>query len=326
MAIVNQTVPRALRKLGYSEIESLAIEAYIDENKSIVAPRAFTPSTSRSSPAPWATTPSTTVGHVKMMGAVQPFISGAISKTVEHARGRHHRRRGEPAHGRLEIGREGRRHLPRTTARSDNRSRTAKTGRRVHLVGHRDRLGRGPNWSLASSNSSWSWRSRGPRVTTSRSRPCAKRMPRRRVSTTFAFRVADCEGYVTVGEYEDGRPGEVFIKVSKQGSTLAGIMDAFSISISLGLQHGVPLATLRAQVREHEVRAVGHDRRRRSAHRDVAGGLHLPPLGVGLLKSGANAKSWACSPPVSAFSPRCPRSPSRRRRRSTSACSRHSST
>jgi len=60
MAIVNQTVPRALRKLGYSEIESLAIEAYIDENKSIVGARAFTPSTSRSSPAPWATTPSTT--------------------------------------------------------------------------------------------------------------------------------------------------------------------------------------------------------------------------------------------------------------------------
>jgi len=70
-----------------------------------------------------------------------------------------------------------------------------------------------------------------------------ERLPRRRRSNTFAFRVADCEGYVTVGEYEDGRPGEVFIKVSKQGSTLAGIMDAFSISISLGLQHQVPLAT-----------------------------------------------------------------------------------
>ena len=70
-----------------------------------------------------------------------------------------------------------------------------------------------------------------------------ERLPRRRRSSTFAFRVADCEGYVTVGEYDDGRPGEVFIKVSKQGSTLAGIMDAFSISISLGLQHGVPLAT-----------------------------------------------------------------------------------
>jgi ribonucleoside-diphosphate reductase alpha chain len=70
-----------------------------------------------------------------------------------------------------------------------------------------------------------------------------ERLPRRRRSNTFAFRVADCEGYVTVGEYDDGRPGEIFIKVSKQGSTLAGIMDAFSISLSLGLQHGVPLST-----------------------------------------------------------------------------------
>ena len=76
-----------------------------------------------------------------------------------------------------------------------------------------------------------------------RSGAVRERLPRRRISTTFSFRVADCEGYVTVGEYEDGRPGEVFIKVSKQGSTLAGIMDAFSIAVSLGLQHGVPLST-----------------------------------------------------------------------------------
>ena len=73
--------------------------------------------------------------------------------------------------------------------------------------------------------------------------PIRERLPRRRNSSTWKFRVADCEGYVTVGEYEDGRPGEVFMKVSKQGSTLAGIMDAFSIAVSLGLQHGVPLAT-----------------------------------------------------------------------------------
>ncbi|MGH9121659.1 MAG: ribonucleoside-diphosphate reductase, partial [Acidimicrobiales bacterium] len=73
--------------------------------------------------------------------------------------------------------------------------------------------------------------------------PIRERMPRRRRSSTFAFRVADCEGFVTVGEYDDGRPGEVFMKVAKQGSTLAGIMDAFAISVSLGLQHGVPLAT-----------------------------------------------------------------------------------
>ncbi|MGH9125021.1 MAG: vitamin B12-dependent ribonucleotide reductase [Acidimicrobiales bacterium] len=73
--------------------------------------------------------------------------------------------------------------------------------------------------------------------------PVRERLPRKRRSMTFKFRVADCEGYVTVGEYEDGRPGEVFMQVSKQGSTLAGIMDAFAVAVSLGLQHGVPLAT-----------------------------------------------------------------------------------
>jgi ribonucleoside-diphosphate reductase alpha chain len=73
--------------------------------------------------------------------------------------------------------------------------------------------------------------------------PVRERLPRRRKSMTFKFRVADCEGYVTVGEYDDGRPGEVFMQVSKQGSTLAGIMDAFAVAVSLGLQHGVPLAT-----------------------------------------------------------------------------------
>ncbi|MHB8463662.1 MAG: vitamin B12-dependent ribonucleotide reductase [Acidimicrobiales bacterium] len=73
--------------------------------------------------------------------------------------------------------------------------------------------------------------------------PMRERLPRKRRSSTFKFRVADCEGYVTVGEYEDGRPGEFFINVSKQGSTLAGIMDAFAVAISVSLQHGVPLAT-----------------------------------------------------------------------------------
>ena len=66
-------------------------------------------------------------------------------------------------------------------------------------------------------------------------------MPRTRQSKTFSFRVADCHGYMTVGEYEDGRPGELFLTVAKQGSTLAGIMDAFAISVSHGLQYGVPL-------------------------------------------------------------------------------------
>jgi ribonucleoside-diphosphate reductase alpha chain len=71
--------------------------------------------------------------------------------------------------------------------------------------------------------------------------PVRQKLPRTRTSKTFSFRVADCQGYVTVGEYEDGRPGEVFLKVAKQGSTLAGIMDAFAIGLSMGLQYGVPL-------------------------------------------------------------------------------------
>ena len=73
--------------------------------------------------------------------------------------------------------------------------------------------------------------------------PVRERLPRQRRSRTFAFRVADCEGYATVGEFDDGRPGELFITVSKQGSTLNGFMDAFAISVSLGLQHGVPVST-----------------------------------------------------------------------------------
>jgi ribonucleoside-diphosphate reductase alpha chain len=71
--------------------------------------------------------------------------------------------------------------------------------------------------------------------------PVREKLPRVRTSKTFSFRVADCHGYVTVGEYDDGRPGEIFLKVAKQGSTLAGIMDAFAISVSHGLQYGVPL-------------------------------------------------------------------------------------
>jgi ribonucleoside-diphosphate reductase alpha chain len=72
-------------------------------------------------------------------------------------------------------------------------------------------------------------------------RPIREKLPRSRRSRTFEFRVADCKGFVTVGEYDDGRPGELFIRVSKQGSTLAGIMDAFAIAVSHGLQYGVPL-------------------------------------------------------------------------------------
>ena len=178
-----------------------------------------------------------------MMGAVQPFISGAISKTVnmpedvtvEDVEQLH-----------LDAWRLGVKAVaiyrdnckvaqPLSTTKKDAR-RTAPTGERASATTTR--------WRRTSPRS----RPRSPPSGASQGATVVvgavrERLPRRRRSNTFAFRVADCEGYVTVGEYEDGRPGELFIKVSKQGSTLAGIMDAFSISISLGLQHGVPLST-----------------------------------------------------------------------------------
>ena len=109
--------------------------------------------------------------------------------------------------------------------------------------------------------------------------PIRERLPRSGQSSTFAFRVADCEGYVTVGEYEDGRPGEVFMKVSKQGSTLAGIMDAFAIAVSLGLQHGVPLATYVKKYTNMRFEPAGMTDDPDLRIAAVAGRLHLPPAG-----------------------------------------------
>ncbi|MGB8197856.1 MAG: vitamin B12-dependent ribonucleotide reductase [Acidimicrobiales bacterium] len=242
MAIVNQTVPRALRKLGYTEDEMTSIVAYIDENKTIVGAPGLK---AEHLPVFACSMGDNTIhylGHVKMMGAVQPFISGAISKTVnmpedatiEDVANLHMDawKLGVKAvaiyRDNCKVGQ------PLSTAKKDgdesSSSVTATDSVAAELFTRIEQLE--SELKLA--------KSEAQHVTIQAMR---ERMPRRRVSTTFAFRVADCEGYVTVGEYEDGRPGEVFIKVSKQGSTLAGIMDAFSISISLGLQHGVPLAT-----------------------------------------------------------------------------------
>jgi len=242
MSIVNQTVPRALRKLGYNEDEVTAIVAYIDENKSIVGAPALK---NEHLPVFACSMGDNTIhylGHVKMMGAVQPFISGAISKTVNMPEDASIE---DVANLNMDAWRLGVKAVaiyrdnckvgqPLSTAKKDGDESTssvtatdsvaAELYTKIHKLEAALELAK----------------TEGSHVVVGAVR---ERLPRRRVSTTFAFRVADCEGYVTVGEYEDGRPGEAFIKVSKQGSTLAGIMDAFSISISLGLQHGVPLAT-----------------------------------------------------------------------------------
>ncbi|HUZ21829.1 MAG TPA: vitamin B12-dependent ribonucleotide reductase, partial [Acidimicrobiales bacterium] len=235
MSIVNQTVPRALRRLGYDGGQIVEIVAYIDQHKSILgAPHVR----AEHLPVFACSMGDNTIpylGHVKMMAAAQPFISGAISKTVnmpedvsvEDVEQLH-----------IDAWRMG---LKAVAIYRDNckvaqpLSTTKKDGEAVRdVLGERETVLRS---RIAELERALAEHVVAPPPTT------RTRLPRRRRSNTFAFRVADCEGYVTVGEYEDGRPGEVFMKVSKQGSTLAGIMDAFSISVSLGLQHGVPLAT-----------------------------------------------------------------------------------
>ena len=241
MSIVNQTVPRALINLGYGPEEVEDIVSYVDNNHSIVGAPYLKEEHLPVFACSMGDNTIHYLGHVKMMGAVQPFISGAISKTVN---------------------------MPEEATIEDVEQLHIdawKMGVKAVAI-YRDNckvaqpLSTGKNNSdskeyLSEESNAPSLQSRiveleaqlaraqaasGETITSGSSR---ERLPRRRLSHTVSFRVADCEGYIIVGEYEDGRPGEVFIKVSKQGSTLAGVMDAFSISISLGLQHGVPLAT-----------------------------------------------------------------------------------
>jgi ribonucleoside-diphosphate reductase alpha chain len=255
MSIVNQTIPRALVKLGYGPDQVHEIVAYINENMSIVGAPYVRP---EHLPVFACSMGDNTIhysGHIRMMGAVQPFISGAISKTVnmpedvtvEDVEQLH-----------IDAWRLG---IKAVAIYRDNckvaqpLSTTKMAGAAAGLtdgalVGGdtappgseaeaRDRAVAERIAELEAALAHEQQRTTGSVVVGA----IRERLPRRRSSKTFAFRVADCEGYVTVGEYEDGRPGEVFINVSKQGSTLAGIMDAFSISLSLGLQHQVPLAT-----------------------------------------------------------------------------------
>jgi ribonucleoside-diphosphate reductase alpha chain len=187
------------------------------------------------------------LGHIKLMGAVQPFISGAISKTVnmpedvtvEDVEQLHIDawRLGIKA---VAIYRDNCKVAqPLSTTKKDVVAVSGDAAPAGSAAEAHDRVLADRIAELESALVHERAR-QGDSVLVG---PVRERLPRKRNSKTFSFRVADCEGYVTVGEYEDGRPGEVFVKVSKQGSTLAGIMDAFSISISLGLQHQVPLAT-----------------------------------------------------------------------------------
>ncbi len=229
MFIVNQTIPRALRQLGYSEGQVDGIINHIDEHKTILGAPNFNPEHLPVFACSMGDNFIHHMGHVTMMGAVQPFISGAISKTVnmpeeatvEEVEALH-----------IEAWKLG---LKAVALYRDNckvgqpLSTQKKGGEPVALEGG----------TIIEST---------PERIVERvvehvivQEPVRQKLPRVRSSKTFSFRVADCHGYVTVGEFEDGRPGELWLNVSKQGSTLSGIMDAFAISVSHGLQYGVPL-------------------------------------------------------------------------------------
>jgi len=165
------------------------------------------------------------MGHVKMMAAAQPFLSGAISKTVN---------------------------LPEEVSVEDVEDvylESWRLGLKAVAI-YRDNCKVGQPLSTQKKAGPGRDDEKADAVgaeveriveTVIVQQPVRQKLPRTRTSKTFSFRVADCHGYATVGEFEDGRPGEVFLKVAKQGSTLAGIMDAFAISVSHGLQYGVPL-------------------------------------------------------------------------------------
>ena len=237
MSIVNQTIARALVKLGYGPDQVDEIVAYINENQSILGAPYIQ---AAHLPVFACSMGDNTIhygGHVKMMGAVQPFISGAISKTVNMPEDATVEEIEQLHIDAWKLG------VKAVAIYRDN----CKVAQPLSTGKKDDEEVEGPSaddrFALDARIAELEKQLASVTHQAVVVGAVRERLPRKRRSNTFSFRVADCEGYVTVGEYEDGRPGEVFIKVSKQGSTLAGIMDAFSISISLGLQHGVPLAT-----------------------------------------------------------------------------------
>ncbi len=227
--IVNQTVPLALKRLGYGPDAVNAIVDYVDEKGTIEGAPGFLaehlPVFDCAFRALNGTRSIHYTGHVRMMAAVQPFLSGAISKTVN---------------------------LP-TDATPEEIAGVFVDGWKQGLKAiaiYRDGCKRTQPLNTAASKSD----SKAPAARTSLEyvgkatppvpAPFRRKLPDERRSITHKFSVAGHEGYVTVGLFEDGKPGEIFLRMSKEGSTISGLMDAFATAISLTLQYGVPLEAL----------------------------------------------------------------------------------
>ena len=225
MSIVNQTVPRALRRLGYGEAEIAGIVAHVAEHHSTLGAPGLDPEHFSVFACSMGDNQIHHMGHVRMMAAVQPFLSGAISKTVNMAESA---TVDEVEELLLESWRLG---IKALALYRDN----CKVGQPLSV-------GKGTAAGEATGGAGVGAVEVVERIVERIVRePVRERLPKHRASRTFEFRVADCKGFATVGEYVDGRPGELFVRVSKQGSTLAGIMDAFAIAVSHGLQYGVPM-------------------------------------------------------------------------------------
>ena len=210
MKFVNQTVPRALEKLGYSANEIEDVVGYIAEQNSVVdAPHLKAEHYAVFDTAMGAQ-PIHYMGHVRMMAAAQPFISGAISKTVN---------------------------MPEEATVEEVEQlllESWKLGLKAVAI-YRD------NCKVAQPLSADKKKTAAEPEPVTLAHPVRRRLPMSRPSITTSFQVGDAEGYINAGSYPDDGLGEIFLKTSKQGSTLAGVMDAFAIAVSLGLQYGVPL-------------------------------------------------------------------------------------
>ncbi|TRZ71837.1 MAG: vitamin B12-dependent ribonucleotide reductase [Streptomycetaceae bacterium] len=213
MQIVNQTVPAALRKLGYAEETIEAIVEFIAAHGHVIDAPGLKLEHYDIFDCALGARSIAAMGHVRMMAACQPFLSGAISKTVN---------------------------LPEDATVDEVEDvyfQAWKMGVKALAV-YRDncKVGQPLSDGKAAKTSI-------PEAATHPATPLRKRLPKSRPSTTTSFSVGGAEGYMTSGAYADGALGEVFLKLGKQGSTLAGVMDAFSIAVSIGLQYGVPLET-----------------------------------------------------------------------------------
>jgi ribonucleoside-diphosphate reductase alpha chain len=221
MQIVNQTVPRALRKLGYQEEQIEAIVEFIADKGHVIDAPGLKPEHYEVFDCAMGERALSPMGHVRMMAACQPFISGAISKTVN---------------------------LPESATVEEIEDvylQGWKLGLKAMAV-YRDMCKVGQPLSDGKKEGGDKAFDASAPVKAAAPvdpRPVRKRLPKSRPSRTTSFTVGGAEGYLTAGSYPDDGLGEVFLKLGKQGSTLAGVMDAFSMAISISLQYGVPLET-----------------------------------------------------------------------------------